>query len=47
MRRIGRAGYPFIAIGVAFIAIGISGRRTFILAGLAFLAVGFITLRRG
>jgi hypothetical protein len=47
MRRIGRAGYPFVALGVAFIAIGISGRRAFIAIGLVFLVIGFITLRRG
>jgi hypothetical protein len=47
MSKIGRAGYPLVAIGIAFIAIGISGRRTFIAIGLAFLAIGFVTLRRG
>ncbi|HEY6802983.1 MAG TPA: hypothetical protein VI306_05325 [Pyrinomonadaceae bacterium] len=47
MRRIGRAGYPFIALGIAFMAIGISGRRTFIAIGLVFLAIGIVTLRRG
>jgi hypothetical protein len=47
MRRIGRAGYPFVALGVAFIAIGASGRRSFIAIGLVFLAIGLLTLRRG
>jgi hypothetical protein len=46
MRRIGRAGYPFIAIGIAFMAIGFSGRRAFIAIGAAFLIIGIITLRR-
>jgi hypothetical protein len=45
--RISRAGYPFVAIGIAFMAIGISGKRAFIAIGLAFLVIGFITLRRG
>jgi hypothetical protein len=47
MRRIARVGYPFIAIGVAFIAIGATGRRAFIAIGAAFLVLGFVTLRRG
>ena len=47
MSKIGRAGYPFIAIGIAFFAIGISGRRAFIAIGAAFLLIGFLTLRRG
>jgi len=42
-----RIGYPFIAIGVAFIAIGATGRGAFIAIGAAFLILGFITLRRG
>jgi hypothetical protein len=47
MSKIGRAGYPFVAIGIAFMAIGISGNRAFIAIGLAFLAIGIGTLRRG
>jgi hypothetical protein len=47
MSKIGRAGYPFVAIGIAFMAIGISGKRAFIAIGLAFLVIGFLTLRRG
>ena len=47
MSKIGRAGYPFIAIGIAFMAIGISGKRAFIAIGLAFLVIGYLTLRRG
>jgi hypothetical protein len=46
MSRIGRAGYPFVAIGIAFMAIGISGKKAFIAIGLAFLVIGFVTLRR-
>lgn len=47
MTIIGRAGYPFIAIGVAFVAIGFSGHRAFIAIGLVFLVLGILTLRRG
>jgi hypothetical protein len=47
MSRIGRSGYPFVAIGIAFLAIGISGRKAFLAIGLAFLVIGFLTLRRG
>jgi hypothetical protein len=46
MRRFGRAGYPFIALGISFIAIGFTRQRAFIAIGLAFLAIGFVTLRR-
>ena len=34
------AGVPFLAIGIAFIALGISGQRAFLAIGVAFLAVG-------
>jgi len=44
--RSARVGYPFIALGIAFLVIGISGHRTFIGVGAAFLVLGFITLRR-
>ena len=47
MSKIGRAGYPFVAIGIAFMAIGIIGKRAFIAIGLAFLVIGYLTLRRG
>ena len=46
MKRIARIGYPFVAIGVAFIAIGATGRRAFLAIGAAFLVLGFITLRK-
>jgi len=46
MTKVGRAGYPFIAIGIAFVAIGFSGRKPFLVIGLAFLAIGFVLLRR-
>ena len=46
MRRIARIGYPFIAIGFAFIAIGANGRRAFLAIGAAFLVLAFVTLRK-
>ena len=46
MRRVGVAGYPFIALGIAFVAIGFSGRKPFIIIGTVFIAIGFILLRR-
>ena len=39
-------GYPFLAIGLAFLILGISGRRAFVAIGLAFLVIGFVSLRR-
>jgi hypothetical protein len=41
-----RAAIPFLTIGVALIAIGISGNRTFMYAGLPFLVLGFVLLMR-
>ena len=35
-----------LVIGIAFIAIGISGQRTFIPIGIVFLILGAIRLRR-
>lgn len=46
MKKLGLAGYPFIALGIAFLVIGITGQRTFIGVGAAFLILGFIALRR-
>lgn len=41
-----KRGIPFIALGTAFLGIGIVGQRTFLYVGIAFLAVGIILLRR-
>jgi hypothetical protein len=46
MRRIGLAGYPFIALGIAFIAIGATRQRGFVAIGIVFLVLGFLALRR-
>ena len=46
MSKVGRVGYPFIAMGIAFAAIGVSGRKAFLVIGLTFLVMGFVLLRR-
>lgn len=46
MRKLGLAGYPFIAIGIAFIAIGLTRTRAFIGIGVAFLILGSLLLKR-
>jgi hypothetical protein len=46
MKKIGLAGYPFIALGIAFIAIGFSSSKPFIAIGVAFIGVGFVLLTR-
>jgi hypothetical protein len=45
MKKIGVAGYPFIAMSIAFITIGISGTRAFIGIGFAFLILGVLLLK--
>ena len=45
MKKIGSVGYPFIAIGIAFVAIGFSGRKALFVIGLTFLIIGFVLLR--
>ena len=45
MRR--QVGYPFLALGIALVAIGISTNRTFMYAGIAFLIISIVTLVRG
>lgn len=40
MARLSRSAIPFIALGTAFIGIGIAGQRTFLYVGLVFLALG-------
>ena len=37
-------GYMFLVLAIAFIALGISGNRTFLYVGIAFLFVGFLRL---
>lgn len=43
-----RAGFPFIALAIAFLAIGISTRRSvFTFVGVAFFVVAILFLLRG
>ena len=36
--------FVFLVLAIAFIALGISGNRTFLYIGIAFLFVGFLRL---
>ena len=36
--------FVFLVLAIAFIALGISGNRTFLYLGIAFLFVGFLRL---
>lgn len=40
MARLSRRAIPFIALGTAFLGIGVAGQRVFIYVGLVFLALG-------
>jgi hypothetical protein len=44
-RSVARGG-AFIAVGVAFIAIGSSGQRAFLPIGLAFVVIGVVFIAR-
>jgi LPXTG-motif cell wall-anchored protein len=46
MKRAGTPGIVFIALGAAFIAIGISRQRAFLAIGVAFLVIGFVIFYR-
>jgi hypothetical protein len=41
-----KRGIPFIALGTAFLGIGIASQRTFLYVGIAFLIIGIVLLRR-
>jgi len=41
-----KRGIPFIALGTAFLGIGIAGQRTLLYVGIVFLIIGIILLRR-
>ena len=42
-----QVGFPFLAVAIAFIAIGISSNKTFMYVGVVFLIIGFGLLLRG
>jgi hypothetical protein len=47
MARLSRRAIPFIALGTAFLGIGIVGQRVFLYLGIVFLALGIgIVLKR-
>ncbi|HZG54537.1 MAG TPA: hypothetical protein VEZ40_20715 [Pyrinomonadaceae bacterium] len=39
-----KRGIPFIALGTAFLGIGMTGQRTFLYVGIAFLIIGLVAL---
>ncbi|HKO43974.1 MAG TPA: hypothetical protein VJU84_11920 [Pyrinomonadaceae bacterium] len=41
-----KIGYPFLVIAIAFVALGISGQRTFLYVGVVFLLIGIALLAR-
>ena len=40
MARLSRRAIPFIALGTAFLGIGVVGQRVFLYLGIVFLALG-------
>ena len=42
-----KVGFPFLALGVALVAIGITSNKTFMYAGVAFLIISFAMIFRG
>ncbi|MCA1613980.1 MAG: hypothetical protein LC800_07485 [Acidobacteria bacterium] len=44
MTRFSRVPIPFIAVGTAFLGLGLTGRRTFIYVGVVFIALGLALL---
>ncbi|MCA1630113.1 MAG: hypothetical protein LC774_07215 [Acidobacteria bacterium] len=45
MKRSTRRAYPLIALGAAFLGIGIAGRPPFIFVGRVFIGVGLFMFR--
>lgn len=41
-----KRGIPFIAIGTAFLGIGLVSQRAFLYVGIVFLILGIVLLRR-
>ena len=46
LSRMRNASIAFLALGIALIAVGLSGQHTFIYVGVAFLIVALLRLRR-
>ena len=46
MNRSTAGGFGFIAVGVAFIALGSSGQRAFLPIGLTFAVIGMVSIVR-
>jgi hypothetical protein len=46
MRPTARRATPFIVLGIAFLALGMSGRHTFLYVGIAFMIIGIVATRR-
>ena len=46
MKRSKAGGVAFLAVGVAFLALGSSGQRAYLPIGLAFIVIGVIFLLR-
>ncbi|MCA1565565.1 MAG: hypothetical protein LC803_07990 [Acidobacteria bacterium] len=41
-----KRGIPFIALGTAFLGIGLTGQRTLLYVGIVFLIIGLLLLKR-
>jgi LPXTG-motif cell wall-anchored protein len=46
MNKSSRAALPFLGVGLAFLAIGIGGQKTFLILGLVFLVLAFVFYRQ-
>jgi hypothetical protein len=45
MTRFSKRAFPFIAIGTAFLGLGLAGRRPFIFVGVVFIVLGIALLK--
>lgn len=41
-----KRGIPFIALGTAFLGVGITSQRAFLYVGIVFLIIGVVLLKR-
>jgi hypothetical protein len=42
-----RAVFPFIALGLAFVALGVTSNRVFLYVGIVFVVIALATFARG